>query len=216
MSFCDTRGPARPPGALGPWHLGCYRALNMYGLVNKAIEGLVCSQRGEASWEEVKRRAGLDLEGFIGLDAYPDEITYALVAAASAVLNVPAEELLEAFGEHWVEYTGREGYGGLLDAAGSTLPEFLLGLNNLHSRVRLLAPELRPPSFQCTDITDGSLVLHYRSEREGLAPMVVGLLRGLGRRFRTPVTVTHTRVRGRDGADHDELLVTFAAAAAAG
>jgi len=181
----------------------------MYGLVNKAIEGLVCSRFGEAAWARIKRRAGLDVEGFISLDAYPDKITYGLVAAASAELNTPAAQLLEAFGEHWVEYTGREGYGGILDAAGSTLPEFLLNLNNLHSRVRLMAPELRPPSFQCTDVTDGSLVLHYRSEREGLAPMVVGLLRGLGSRFRTPVTVTHTRARGRDGADHDQFLVTF-------
>lgn len=188
----------------------------MYGLVNKAIEGLVCSRFGEAAWARIQRRARLDVEGFISLDAYPDRITYDLVAAASAELNTPAEQLLEAFGEHWVEYTGREGYGGILDAAGATLPEFLLNLNNLHSRVRLMAPELRPPSFHCTDVTDGSLVLHYRSEREGLAPMVVGLLRGLGNRFRTPVTVAQTRARGRDGADHDEFLVTLAPSPAPG
>lgn len=184
----------------------------MYGLVNKAIEGLVCSQFGEPVWEQIKAQAGVDEEGFISHDPYPDKITYALVAAASQVLNTPANQLLEAFGEYWVTYTAREGYGGMLDAAGSTLPEFLLNLNNLHARVRLQSPELRPPGFQCTDLAPGSLTLHYRTERAGLAPMVIGILRGLGKRFHTDVTVQHTRVWGRDGADHDEFLVRHAPA----
>ncbi len=44
--------------------------------------------------------------------------------------------------------------------------------------------------------------LEYRSKRQGLAPMVVGLLHGLGRRFRTPVAVEQTASRERgDGQD---------------
>lgn len=187
----------------------------MYGLVNKAIEGLVRSRFGDATWESVLRRAHLDREGFISMDAYPDRMTYDLVAAASDVLNTPAAELLEAFGEYWITYTARHGYGSLLDAAGTTLAEFLLNLNDVHARLMLMAPDLRPPSFECTDVTDRSLLLHYRTEREGLLPMVKGLVRGLGARFGTPVTIEHTRVRGEGGADHDELLVTFEGAARA-
>lgn len=181
----------------------------MYGLVNKAIEGLICNRFGEETWEAVKRRAGIDEEGFVSLDSYPDNMTYALVGAASEVLGTPADKLLEVFGEHWVTYTAREGYGGLLDAAGGDLRTFLMSLNQLHARVRLVAPELRPPSFQCTDVTDTSLVLHYRSTRDGLAPMVLGLLKGLSARFQTPVEVTHQRRRGEGGADHDEMFVRF-------
>lgn len=187
----------------------------MYGLVNKAIEGLICNRFGEETWETIKRRAGIDEEGFVSLDSYPDSMTYALVGAASEVLATPADALLEVFGEYWVTYTAKEGYGGLLDAAGGDLRTFLVSLNQLHARVRLAAPELRPPSFQCTDITDTSLVLHYRSTREGLGPMVRGLLKGLSARFRTSIEVTELRKKGRDGADHDELLVSFVAARAA-
>ena len=49
---------------------------------------------------------------------------------------------------------------------------------------------------------------HYHSEREGLAPMVVGLLKGLGKRFETLVEVTHDKVRG-EGSDHDEFVIHF-------
>lgn len=187
----------------------------MYGLVNKAIEGLICNRFGEETWEAIKRRAGIDEEGFVSLDSYPDALTYALVGAASEVLATPADKLLEVFGEYWVTYTAREGYGGLLDAAGGDLRTFLMSLNQLHARVRLVAPELCPPSFQCTDVTDSSLVLHYRSRRAGLAPMVLGLLKGLSTRLHTQVEVTHLRKSGEDGADHDEFLVRFAAAEAA-
>ncbi|CAA9234581.1 MAG: hypothetical protein AVDCRST_MAG52-1242, partial [uncultured Blastococcus sp.] len=81
--------------------------------------------------------------------------------------------------------------------------------DSLHARIRLTMPALVPPSFRCTDVTDTSLRLHYHSHRDGLAPMVTGLLRGLGARFDTPVGVVHA-IRRSEGADHDEFLVTWA------
>jgi hypothetical protein len=59
------------------------------------------------------------------------------------------------------------------------MPEVLGQLDALHCRVRLMLPELRPPSFRCTDVTGSSLRLRYYSHRPGLAPMVVGLVEGL-------------------------------------
>lgn len=180
----------------------------MYGLVNKAIESLIRSRYGDDHWLRIERGAGIEIPQFIGMDAYPDEVTYALVGAASAELAVPAAELLEALGEYWTRYTASEGYGELLGLGGSTFKEFLLNLHNLHTHVALSFPNLTPPSFWCTDVTDGSARLHYHSTRDGLAPMVVGLLRGLGTRFDTEVDVVHDR-RREAGAAHDEFQVTF-------
>lgn len=178
----------------------------MYGLVNKAIQDLIATRFGEAKWQEVKATAGVSVPAFVGMNAYPDEVTHSLVEAASRVLGLSVDDVLETFGEHWILYTAQEGYGEMLEMAGRTLFEFLQNLDNLHSRVGLLFPELRPPSFRCTDITGGSLRLRYYSERPGLAPFVVGLVRGLGVRFNTPVSVTLERSRA-DGIDHDEFLV---------
>ena len=107
------------------------------------------------------------------------------MGAASEVLGLSAEEVLKAFGEHWVLYTGKEGYGEMLKMAGNTLPTFLQNVDNLHTRVGHLFPGMTPPSFRCTDIRENSLRLHYYSTRPGLAPMVIGLVNGLAVMFKS-------------------------------
>ena len=180
----------------------------MYGLVNQAVEDLIRAEHGEATWQAIKGRAGVDAPAFISMSPYPDAVTYRLVGAASEVLAVPVPALLEAFGEYWILYTARKGYGHLLTLAGTSFPEFVQQLDQLHAHVALSFTELRPPTFWCTEVGERSLRLHYRSSREGLAPMVIGLLRGLGTMFDTAVTVTHVASPGQ-GADHDEFQIAF-------
>jgi hypothetical protein len=105
-------------------------------------------------------------------------------------------------------HTAQKGYGGLMQAAGRTLPEFLRNLPDFHSRVAMIFPKLQPPRFECTDITDRSLVMHYYSHREGLAEFVVGLMHGLGKMFNTPTTVRQTAAKA-EGADHDVFEVSW-------
>ena len=182
----------------------------MYGLVNQAIEELVTERFGAEAWTTIKQRAGVTEEMFLSMQSYPDAVTFALVAAASETLRMPAPQLLEAFGEYWTLYTGSRGYGQLFQRAGRTFREFMLNLHDLHSNVAVGFPALKPPSFWCTDVREDRLRLHYQSTRVGLAPMVIGLVRGLGTMFHTRVTVAHV-VHLTDGADHDEFEVTFMA-----
>lgn len=180
----------------------------MYGLVNRALEEHVILRWGEGAWAEIKRRAGVDVEVFLTHEPYPDEITVRLVVAAQAVLGVPADTILEGFGEHWVLETARRGYGALLTSTGSSLAEFLENLPHLHTRVLLLFPRLRPPDFHVERAGEGAMRLAYASHREGLAPFVVGLLRGLGEMFGQPVTVEHVERRAA-GAKEDVFLVRW-------
>jgi Haem-NO-binding len=181
--------------------------LSMFGLVNKGLEDMVCSQYGEEIWEEIKSKADVEIEAFISLDAYPDDITYRLVDAASVVMNIPATDILEAFGRYWILFTATEGYGSLMEMAGDNLPEFLQNLDNLHARVGLSFPNLQPPSFLCSDLEAESLKLHYYSDRPGLTPMVVGMLKGLGEKFGTDVDIqlTHSKAQGND---HEEVSIS--------
>ncbi len=142
------------------------------------------------------------------MEAYPDDITHRLVKAASTVLGLSPQKIMQAFGEYWVQYTAEEGYGELMDMSGDNLVEFLENLDNLHARVGISFPKLQPPSFECTDVKEESLNLHYHSTREGLAPMVMGLVKGLGKRFDTEVDITQIQSR-EAGADHDEFLVKY-------
>ena len=180
----------------------------MYGLVNKAVQDLVVTKFGQEKWDEIKLKADTDVEAFVGMSPYPDEVTYKLIGAASEVLGLPADKILEAFGEYWILYTAKEGYAELLDISGSTFVEFLQNMDNLHGRIQLSFPKLKPPSLECSDISEDSMRLHYNTGREGLAPMVIGILKGLAKRFDTPIEVIHDKVRGQEN-DHDEFLVRF-------
>jgi hypothetical protein len=180
----------------------------MYGLVNKAIQDMVCDRFGEETWEKIKQKAEIEESAFISMEAYPDDLTHRLVKAASMVLGLSASDIMQAFGEYWILYTAQEGYGEMMEMSGDNLPNFLQDLDNLHTRVGVIFPQLKPPSFDCSDMEEESLNLHYHSHREGLAPMVIGLVKGLGAKFDTEVEVTQT-VDREQGADHDEFLIKY-------
>ena len=182
----------------------------MYGLVNKAVEELVTTNFGEDKWELIKAKAGVDVEVFISNEGYPDEVTYKLVGAATEVLGLPAEQILIAFGEHWVLKTANESYGPMMKSGGKTLREFLVNLPNFHTRVAMIYPNLQPPRFACSDLTDDSLKLHYYTHRPGLTSFVVGLVQGLGKLYNTPATCVVVETK-ESGGDHDVFDVTWKA-----
>jgi hypothetical protein len=102
----------------------------MYGLVNKAIEQMVCARFVLETWEIIKRTAGVSSAAFLSMESYPDDVTQRL------------------------------------------------------------------------------MLLHYFSDRPGLAPMVVGLLEGLAEIFHTSIDIA--QVAHRDaGDDHDRFALHF-------
>ena len=124
------------------------------------------TQFGQDKWEAIKEKAGISVDAFLSMKSYPGDITYSLVGAASEILDLTPAQVLEAFGEYWTPYTAKEGYGELLSMSGSSFVEFLQNPDGLHARVGLSFPELKPPSFRCSDLTENSVRLHYESDRE--------------------------------------------------
>jgi hypothetical protein len=180
----------------------------MYGLVNKAVEELVTTNFGEEKWELIKSKAGVDVDVFISNEGYPDETTYKLVGSASEVLGIPAEQILTAFGEHWVLNTASKSYGVMMKSGGKSLRDFLINLPNFHTRVAMIYPNLQPPRFECSDVEENSLSLHYHTHRPGLTFFVVGLVQGLGKFYSTPATCEISQ-RKEAGANHDVFLVSW-------
>lgn len=182
----------------------------MYGVVNKSIEEFVIGAYGLNTWNDVLKRAEIEALVFISNEPYPDEITYRLIGAATAIAGISTKDFLISLGHHWILKTGQNHYGALLSAGGHNLKEFLVSLNEFHMRVRLIFPELKPPDLSCTDVNGDSLKLHYRTHREGLGDFVIGLVQGLGVFFRTPVSISLIESRA-EGADHDIFEVKWSA-----
>ena len=178
----------------------------MYGLVNAAFRELIVSLYGLDLWERVRLAVVPDEDTFSPMEQYPDEITYQMVQRACEFTGCSSDDLLIKFGELWVIYTARQGYGALFDIAGDSLPDFLMALNDLHARVGRNFPKLRPPTFRFDVIDPSTMRMHYLTRRPGLCPFVRGLLQGLSERFRTPVAVEHP-VCSRLGADHCEFIL---------
>ncbi len=171
----------------------------MYGLVNKAIEDLIKNKFDDETWETIKQKAQMDIDMFVSMKTYDDAVTYKLVGIVSEVIGLSQEEVLIEFGKYWVNYTAKEGYGDLLDMGGDTFPEFLSNLNTLHVRVGMTYKDLQPPSFNCEEIDEHTLNLKYLSHREGLEPLVVGLLHGLADKFKLETQITQTHYKAEHG-----------------
>ncbi len=171
----------------------------MYGMVNRAVMDLVIATRDQETWEQICEKAGLPSTTFSNTTVYDDAVTYDLVAAASSVLGLSQEEVLESFGRHWILFTGQDGWGALFDMAGDDLRSFVEGLDAMHARVQASMPECRMPSFSVDPGPDGSLEVGYRSDRPGLEPMVVGLLCGLAEHFDERWEVEYTGRANENG-----------------
>lgn len=168
----------------------------MYGLVNHGIEHLVTATRGEAAWARICARAGCEWGGFIAMQSYPEATTDALMRAVGEELDMSRGEVLEAFGEHWIRHSAETGYGAVLGGAGGSLRRALGNLDDLQGRLETMFRHMKLPQFEVEDIGPGEYRLHYGCDRDGLAPMVVGLLRGLAGRCDQPVEITHEVARG--------------------
>jgi len=163
----------------------------MYGLVNQAIRDLVIKTAGEQAWQTIRLHAGLQADTFVAMESYPDELTYRLVGSVCQALKMEPSAVLRAFGKHWIQYTAVEGYGALMDMFGSDYFEALTNINQLHARIGLSMPALSAPRFNIRRETATRCVVEYISHRQGLAPMMLGLLEGLAEKHQVTVAIEH-------------------------
>ena len=180
----------------------------MYGIVNKAIEDLVKTNFGEEKWEAVKQRSGVDVDFFISNEPYDDDITYKLAGAVSEEMQITVGQVLGAFGEWWILKTGKEKYGGLMEAGGNNLREFLVNLPVFHNRIMLMYPKLTPPEFKVSHIEENSIRVHYFSKRLGLQEFVRGLLSGLAKMYSVEVIIELLQSRD-EGSNHEIFKVSW-------
>ena len=65
--------------------------------------------------------------------------------------------------------------------------EFLQHTNDLHDRITSTFIGYTPPYFEVSN-NDNRVALRYESKREGLTPFVIGVIKGLAKRFGSTLT----------------------------
>ncbi|NXT32200.1 GCYB2 cyclase, partial [Pelecanoides urinatrix] len=159
-----------------------------YGFINTCLKSLVVEKYGEETWEKLRLQAGVQ-DSFLTFEVYKDEITMQLVDKACQILGVPADMVLREFGEYFFAFCKRSGYDHMLRTLGGNLYEFIENLDALHSYLSLsyqantdvlvlfvFPQEMNAPSFRVEKNEDGSMHLHYYSDRRGLCHIVPGII----------------------------------------
>uniref|UniRef100_A0A8C4U562 guanylate cyclase n=1 Tax=Falco tinnunculus TaxID=100819 RepID=A0A8C4U562_FALTI len=149
--------------------------LLQYGFINTCLKSLVVEKYGEETWERLRLQAGVQ-DSFLTFEVYKDEITMQLIDKACKILGVPADAVLREFGEYFFEFCKRSGYDHMLRTLGGNLYEFIENLDALHSYLSLSYQEMNAPSFRVEKNEDGSMHLHYYSDRRGLCHIVPGII----------------------------------------
>ncbi|XP_074860705.1 guanylate cyclase soluble subunit beta-2-like [Carettochelys insculpta] len=183
-----------------------------YGFINTCLKSLVIEKYGEETWEKLRLQAGVQ-ETFLTFEVYKDEITMELIDKTCNMLDIPPEMVLKQFGEYFFEFCKQSGYDHMLRTLGGNLYEFIENLDALHSYLSLSYQEMNAPSFRVEKNEDGSMHLHYYSDRRGLCHIVPGIIGAVALDFfNTNISmeiVTQTEEEERTGKkEHIVFLVT--------
>jgi predicted hydrocarbon binding protein len=163
----------------------------MKGIINKGIQEFVEHRFGAKTWEDIKKLAKCDEPFFSASEVYPDEMTLALVKAASEVSGLPPDQVLIEFGKFWVPNTGAASYPTYFKLAGKNSREFLLNMDKVHHKVTSSIGNAHPPRFEYEEQPNGRLLIRYSSKRK-LCPVLMGLIYGVGLYFNENLTVNET------------------------
>ena len=88
-----------------------------------------------------RKEAGVEVDGhFMIRVIYNDDATYALVTAASKILNLPASAILQLFGQFFFEFCEESGFDKILTVLGGTTKDFLENLDALHDHLSTIYP----------------------------------------------------------------------------
>jgi hypothetical protein len=151
----------------------------LYGLFHRAIREMMAIKLGPPRWAELERKLGLGAADYITARVYDDAQTIGICSACADALDQNFADFLLEFGAFWIQFAASGPYRGVMQSTGATLPEFLTNLDRMHNTVRLAMPEAQTPLFELLENRGDSLLVEYSSPREGLEPLVAGLLEGL-------------------------------------
>jgi hypothetical protein len=157
----------------------------MKGVVFNLLERVVSEKYGEEVWDSLLETTGQE-GAYTAVGSYPDQDFLSLVGAASAELDVPADDLVRWFGRSSLPLL-REKYPAFFDHDSTR--SFILTLNDvIHPEVRKLFPGADVPDFDFHTSGDGDVTLGYRSARK-LCSFAEGLIEGAAEHFGEEVTM---------------------------
>lgn len=142
----------------------------MHWLVRKFIESFLRETYGDALWQSVCRSSGVVSYRSFMVDRNSQD----LLATAARILGKPKDDLLEDLGA-WS--ARQERIRRLLRFSGRNFHDFLLNLEMLGDRVRMVAPDFLMPRMQVTEDGADCLRVGFPPAGHEWACVMAGLIR---------------------------------------
>lgn len=146
-------------------------------VIDKVIALMSWQGWGEEGWDKVVNAQGRENVAKLSSCPYPDDLMYGIIIAASETLGVTINFMLEQYGRHFLRHLFEQGYGNMLRCLGSSLPDFIGSLNDMHVHFSLSYEHMQVPIFYVQNPTGTSLELVYEASRPGVWPIVAGMLK---------------------------------------
>ncbi|WP_290750747.1 heme NO-binding domain-containing protein [Amaricoccus sp.] len=160
-------------------------------MIHQAARDLAIGRLGEEEWSRLVEAGGLNGRHFIGFEYYSDADTMRLVRLIADRLGCSMAETFYLFGRTWIDFAGASAYGRVLGMAGGDLETFISNLDRMHASIKSNMPRASLPGFEVVESRDDAIHVLYRSEREGLAPFVQGILGAVAERFGERVRIDY-------------------------
>lgn len=174
----------------------------MHGLINKSLQVFLVDTFGAAAWQDISARSGitqrLGPDGFEAMRLYDDELTDAILDAASTILRRPRDSLFEDLGTYLVSHERMEALRRLLRFGGVSFTDFLFSLDDLQGRSRLAVPDLALPDLVIDEGGPGRFTLRCRGGTPGFGHVMTGILRALADDYGALVVLDHSGNTGGD------------------
>lgn len=159
----------------------------MHGIIHTEMKKYVVGKYGADAWEAILNEAGLKGKIYMTIGTYPDAEAVALVTAASKLTNLPAEDILEDFGQS-VTPALMKMYGSLVKPEWKTTEMLLHTEETIHKIVRMKNPGAAPPQLAFSQTGAKQLELHYNSPRQ-MSAVARGIIKGVARYYGESVQI---------------------------
>lgn len=157
----------------------------MHGIIFFELKKFVDANLPEGTWEKLLAGANLSGRFYTPLLAYPDEEVAALVAEASQLIGVNAQDLLASFGE-FIAPDLLQMYRHLFQPGWRTLDVIENTEAVIHAVVRSRTPGAQPPVLRTKRISPSEVELRYNSPRK-MCSVAKGIMKGVAAHFGEPL-----------------------------
>jgi hypothetical protein len=138
---------------------------------------------------------------YTAVNNYDHTLLVNLVVTLEKKTQIPLPDLLQKYGRHLFGQLA-DRYAVLLEGQNDPL-ELLMSIEEvIHTEVRKLYPEAKPPMFSGKRISESEIELRYESHR-GMGDVAFGLIQGCGDHFDQELHVE------KIGASEDGKIVDF-------